>query len=275
MNFAEIVVKNCRKTAVKRALMKLLLFAILMGIAISASAGNDKLVEIGTRPDVTVPFYYMKSNGAKASVILLSGGGGNIGIKDGIPTSKNFLVRSRDYFVSNGFNVAVIGTPSDKEELDGSFRTSAEHIEDIKRVITFLKKDAGVPVWLVGTSMGTISATAVATTTDKDELAGIVLTSSVTSPKRVGAVPFQKLDKIHVPVLVTHHELDACKICVPNDIPLIINGLKNSPVKKELYVKGGANPKGDPCQALHWHGFIGMEKEMVDIISGWIKNPVP
>lgn len=23
----------------------------------------------------------------------------------------------------------------------------------------------------------------------------------------------------------------------------------------------------------HWHGYIGMEKEAVDTISGWIKNP--
>ena len=183
-------------------------------------------------------------------------------MKNGIPTSNNFLVRSRDYFTTNGFNVAVVGKPSDKDDLDGSFRSSAEHIEDIKKVIAYLKKDAGIPVWLVGTSMGTISAAAVAISVGKDELGGIVLTSSITSMKKVGAVPYQKLENIRIPVLITHHELDACKVCVPGDVPQIMRGLKNAPVKKQVYVKGGANPKGDPCHALHWHGFIGMEKEI-------------
>jgi hypothetical protein len=77
-----------------------------------------------------------------------------------------------------------------------------------------------------------------------------------------------------VPVLVVHHEFDECKVCVPNEVFQIVRGLKNAPIKKEVYVKGGANPTGDPCEALHWHGFIGMEKEVVDLISGGIKNPV-
>lgn len=33
-----------------------------------------------------------------------------------------------------------------------------------------------------------------------------------------------------------------------------------------------ALPGGDPCEAQHWHGFIGMEHEVVDQIAGWIKN---
>jgi len=253
--------------------VRLILSIIMLLLAMPCFAETDKLVTIDTRPDITVSFYYMKREGAKASIVLLTGGSGGIGVKNGIPTSNNFLVRSRDYFTTNGFNVAVVGKPSDKDDLDGSFRSSAEHIEDIKKVIAYLKKDAGIPVWLVGTSMGTISAAAVAISVGKDELGGIVLTSSITSMKKVGAVPYQKLENIRIPVLITHHELDACKVCVPGDAPQIVRGLKNAPVKKEVYVNGGANPKGDPCQALHWHGFIGMEKEMVDIISDWIKHP--
>jgi hypothetical protein len=46
-------------------------------------------------------------------------------------------------------------------------------------------------------------------------------------------------------------------------------------VKKLVMVDGGGDPRGDPCEALHWHGFIGMEKEAVDIIGDWIKNPGP
>ena len=106
-----------------------------------------------------------------------------------------------------------------------------------------------------------------------DELGGIVLTSSITDQKKVGAVPFQELDAIRVPVLVVHHESDACSHCLPGDVPLIYQRLKNAPIKKMVYVRGGGNPKGDPCGPLHWHGYIGIEKEVVDLISNWIKNP--
>lgn len=254
--------------------MRILLAIIIFFLASPTFANNDKLIRIDTRQGVTVPFYYMKRDGAKATVLLLTGGAGGIGMKNGIPTSNNFLVRSRDLFAANDFNIAVVGRPSDKDDLDGSFRTSAEHIEDLRRLVAFLKKDAGLPVWVIGTSMGTISATALAAVAVNEEVGGIVLTSSVTQ-KKIGAVPEQRLEAIRVPVLVVHHEFDECKICVPGDIPQIIRRLKNTLIKKVVFVKGGANPTGNPCEALHWHGFIGMEKEVVDLISSWIKNPAP
>jgi len=254
--------------------VRILLAALLLSASTAAFAEGDTLVRLDTRPGVSVSFYYMKRDGAPATVILLPGGGGGIGLKDGVPTSENFLVRTRDDFTANGFSVAVVGRPSDKE-LDYEFRISAEHIQDLRRVVSYLKKDTGLPVWLVGTSRGTISATAGAIAFGNEELAGIVLTSSVTSSKRTGAVPTQRLDAIRIPVLVLHHEKDACAIAKPGEVSLITVRLKNAPVKKQIMVRGGANPQGDPCEALHWHGFIGMEKEAVDIIAGWIRNPKP
>lgn len=269
-----LILSNFPAYFILRGTMRLILSLIILLFAVPSFAESDRIVTIDTRPGVTVSFYNMKREGAKAFVVLLPGGSGDIDIKDGIPTSKNFLVRSREYFATNGFNVAVVGKPSDKDDLDGSFRISPDHVEDLKRIVAFLKKDAGVPVWIVGTSMGTISATAVATAVNIEELGGIVLTSSVTS-RRIGAVPLQILESIRVPVLVVHHKFDECWVCVPSEVSQIIRGLKNAPIKKEVYVKGGASPVGNPCQALHWHGFIGMEKEVVDLISNWIKNPVP
>ena len=237
--------------------------------------GEDHMKNIPTREGVTISFYYMKRDGATASVILLPGGVGGIGVKEGIPTSSNFLVRSRDFFAENGFNVAVVGIPSDRDGLTETFRVSPEHMEDLRHVALFLKKQSGVPVWIVGTSMGTISATAAAINLKGNYLQGIVLTSSVTSQKRTGAVPWQELDKVTIPTLVVHHEFDGCKICVPSEVSEIVRRLKNAPVKKELYVSGGDGAKGNPCEALHYHGYIGMEKDVIDLISSWIKKPTP
>lgn len=244
-------------------------------LATPSLAAENRLVELSTRPGVSISFYYMKQDACKATVVLLPGGSGSIGMKNGVPAANNFLVRSRDYFAATGLNVALVETPSDQDDLDYSFRISPEHIEDLRHVAVFLKKDAGLPVWLVGTSRGTISATAAAIAFGNEELAGIVLTSSVTSKKKSGAVPYQILELISIPVLVLHHEYDGCKVCDPRDASLITRGLKNAPVKKAILVAGGANPRGDPCKGSHWHGFVGMEKEAVEIISNWIKKPTP
>jgi pimeloyl-ACP methyl ester carboxylesterase len=254
--------------------VRILLAALLLSASTTAFADEDTLVRLDTRPGVSVSIYYMKRDGAPATVVLLPGGAGGIGLKDGVPTSNNFLVRTRDNFTANGFNVAVVGRPSD-QELDYEFRISPEHIQDLHQVVSYLKKDTGLPVWLVGTSRGTISATAGAIAFGNEELAGVVLTASVTSSNRTGAVPTQKLATIRIPVLVVHHEKDACVIAKPGEVSLITRGLKNAPLKKQIMVRGGANPQGDRCEALHWHGFIGMERELVDTISRWIKNPTP
>lgn len=254
--------------------MRILLVGLLLAASTVAFAAEDRLIKLETRPGVSVSFYYMKRDGALATVVLLPGGGGGIGLKGGVPTSQNFLVRTRDHFAANGLNVAVVNRPSDKA-LDYEFRTTSEHIQDLRQVVGYVKKDTGLPVWLVGTSRGTISATAAAIAFGNEDLAGIVLTSSVTSPKKTGAVPAQKLEAIRIPVLVLHHEKDACAVTRPREVPWITSGLKNAPVKKQIMVGGGANPVGDPCEGLHWHGFIGMEKEAVDIIAAWIKDPKP
>lgn len=255
--------------------MKRFAIALLtLGFFAQALAG-DRLVKLETRTDVTVPVYYMKRANASATLVLLPGGAGGLGqIVDGKPSSQNFLIRSRDHFADAGLNVAVLGRPSDKIELDYSDRISREHMTDILAVVAHLKKDSGLPVWLVGTSRGTVSATAAAIAF-QNQLAGIVLTSSVVSYKKTGAVPTQNLAAIHIPVLVVHHEKDSCKFCAPHEVPAILRGLTNSPLKKLVIVGEGDDPQGDPCEPLHYHGFIGAEKITVKHITDWIKKPAP
>ena len=91
--------------------------------------------------------------------------------------------------------------------------------------------------------------------------------------KKIGAVPTQDIASIKIPVLVLHHEQDGCALCRPHEVPAIVKGLKNAPVKKLMMVNGGGNPSGDPCEAMHYHGFVGTEKEAVAMITDWIKKP--
>ena len=52
-------------------------------------------------------------------------------------------------------------------------------------------------------------------------------------------------------------------------------GLAKAPVRKLVIVSVGSNPRGDPCEALHRHGYIGMESEAVGIITDLIRIPQP
>ena len=251
-------------------------FALLLPLWLTTAPvqAADRLLRLETRPGVTVPVYYMQRPGATATLILLPGGAGGFGaLVDGQPSGLNFLVRSREYFAAAGFNVAVMSRASDKSDLTTAERLSEDHLQDIKQLVDYLKADSGLPVWLVGTSRGTVSATAAAVKFGNADLAGIVLSSSIVRFKIAGALPRQDLAAIRIPVLVLHHAQDACSACQPFEVPAIISGLKNAPFRQLLLVNGGGNPSGDPCEALHFHGYIGMENEAVGLITDWIKQP--
>jgi pimeloyl-ACP methyl ester carboxylesterase len=255
-------------TAMRRALLVLLAAATIANAA-------DRLVSIDTRPGVRVGYWLMERPAATATVMLLPGGEGGIGYKGGMLTSRNFLVRSRDLFAAEGFNVAVVGKPTDHDDLDLVFRAGADHVEDLRVIAERLKTQLGKPVWLVGTSRGTVSAAAAAEMLDPATVAGIVLTSSVTYVRSAPAVPTMALQNIRVPVLVMHHKRDACKTCDPREAHLITERLTGAPVKKLLLVDGGEGAHGDPCEPMHYHGYIGMEKEAVAAIAAFIARPAP
>lgn len=244
-------------------------------LVVQLAHAEGTLFKVPTRLDVKTTLFWEPVEGAKANVFLFPGGGGGFGsVENGKATSNNFLVRSAPYFTANGFNVAIFGRPSDSDDLDYADRISDTHMIDVRKVLDIVKTKSTAPIWIVGTSRGTVSATATAIQM-QGEIAGLVLTSSVVNYKKPGAVPRQDLAAIKVPVLVLHHSKDACIHCRPDDVPATFNGFRNAPVKKLVFVDGGANPTGDVCAGLHHHGFVGMEKEAVDIIAGWVINPAP
>ena len=242
--------------------------------ALAQEVPTGQVIQVESR-GVKVPIYAVWKADAVASVVLYSGGAGGYGriAEDGWPSSGNFLIRSGKLWASHPFNLVMVGRPADIPDLDGAVRTGEQHAQDNVAIFRAIKLKSGAPIWVVGTSMGTISATAAAIQDKDNLLSGVVLTSSITSYRVPGAVRRQDLARIRIPVLVVHHEKDACKVCTPYEAKDIAGDLKNSPLKKTVLVNGGSGATGDPCEAKHWHGYIGMEKEVVDLIAAWIKNP--
>ena len=272
----ELVRNRLGIEAVWSACQRFCIAALLFALSVPAGA-EEVLLHIDTREGVTVPVYRIQVDHPAATVVLLSGGPGGFGkVVDGKPSSANFLIRSRALFAKAGFNVVAMGKASDNADLTNTRnRLAPEHLQDIRAVVNYLKKEGDIPVWLVGTSLGTISATAAAISFGNDHLAGLVLTSSIVSRSKEGAVPTLDLASIRIPVLVLHNANDACKFCSPDEVPQIVRGLKSAPVVKQIMVSGGTGATGNPCDALHYHGYIGMEGAVVEQIAAWIKSPSP
>jgi len=252
------------------------LAALAAAIALPALAAfSERVADVPTRPGVTQRLLLIEPPGAKALVVLYAGGHGGLQIS---PQGAmgwgrgNFLIRSRQLFAEKGLMVAVVDAPSDRQDgayFDG-FRQTREALEDARILIGWLRERAKLPVWLVGTSRGTQSAAYIATELQgRDAPDGIVLTSTVLTDKRERAVLDMPLGRITVPVLVVHHENDQCASSLFSGVSWLMRGLSASARKDLIAMRGGEN-KGDPCEAFAYHGYNGLERDVVARIAAWI-----
>ncbi len=255
-------------------LIKKLAATFLFAMSVVASAQTTQVVDIPTRPGVTQRVIVMNPPEAKAAVVLLPGGHGGLQIQ---PSGAmkwgegNFLIRTRQLFADRGLTVVVVDAPSDRQSPPylAGFRQTAEHTADLKAVIAWLRKTSTIPVWLVGTSRGTQSAAYVATElSGADGPDGVVLTSTILV-EGGRPVPAMPLDRIRIPVLVVHHEQDGCALCPFSEVPAMMAKLTNTPRSQVLAFKGGQS-RGDPCEALAYHGFNGLEAEVVRQVAEWV-----
>lgn len=236
----------------------------------------SEFVSLETRDGVKQNFRLLMGNKPVASVILFAGGKGKIGVnKWGIKKTGNFLVRTRKMFAGHGLMVAVVDAPSDMKGpmgMKGGFRDTEEHVKDIDAVIAYMRRQTDIPVWLVGTSRGTESATNVAIySSQKPD--GLVLTSSMSESNGKGrAVTEMVLENIKVPVLIVAHENDACWVTPPEGAEEIRKMLSNAPKAEVRYFTGGKKAVSKPCRAKSEHGFYGIEKEVVSYIAKFVKN---
>jgi hypothetical protein len=244
---------------------------------------GQSVIDLDTRPGVTVRYLALAPAQPKAAVLLFTGGAGVAKIPDdpgvGYSRKGNFLVRSREYFREHGLFVGVIDVPSDHRDGYGAFRATAEHPEDIAAVIADMRKRApGVPVWVIGTSKGTISVADAAVRLPKGKGAdGLVLTSTITRPAGRNSGPGGQqtvfdfdLASITIPTLIVGHRADGCFVTPFIDAESLRSKFTKAPSTGLLAVSGGSPPESTDCEALAAHGYFGIEREVVDAIADWI-----
>lgn len=233
-------------------------------------------VVVSMRERAEQVFLFMKAKRPAASVILFSGGGGEIKIEDGvIERDTNFLFRSRFRFAAERFNVAIVDSPSDYRNLRGA-RNTYFHALDIKGVIAYLREASNVPVWLIGTSRGTISAANAASRLKEGGADGLVLTATVFEPSGGGGtITDIDPESITIPTLFVHHKKDRCRVTLYAAVAPHMRNLKNASKVEQIAFEGGSPPQGSHCGSSSAHGFIGLEDEVVHAIGNWIKANNP
>jgi len=253
---------------------------LLAALVAAAPVAAHEMVSVASREGVTQSFVILDTGGVKpqAIALLYTGGGGRIDLHQEAGEVKfrphNFLVRAAPDFARNGVLPVAIDAPSDENELSDGYRGGKAQTTDARAVLAELQRRyPGMPIYLVGTSRGTISA-AVLGRELGGEVAGVVLTSTMfgSSNMRRQAPNLRGFDydAIRTRVLFVHHRADACEqtpyasaVRLADRYPLVS-------------VNGGKPAESGPCEPYAAHGYFGREAETAAAIAAWmLGRPIP
>lgn len=254
----------------------------LLSAPIAVQAADQSIEKMKTRKGGMFRVLTLDPGEHFAAAVLLQGGKGRLGIKDDFMKGgkKNLLINFREKFADAGVLVAIGDAPRDHYKGQGmrgdEFRLSQEHADDVGAVIKKLRSQTDKPVWLIGTSRGSISAVNAANRLSGDAAPdGIVLTASVVTTTAKGWPNTFDVDlsKIAVPVLITHHEDDGCPSSPYGRATDLELAFPSSPSVKFITYTGGE--KGDSknrCNRLSPHGYLGQEDKAIQDIIDWLKQ---
>ena len=236
---------------------------IALGLGFAPAAWSQQHFDLPSRPGVSQPIDLSEAAHPIASAILYPGGAGVIS-----HVRNNFLIRVAGAFAAAGVTAAVADAPSDHAGgLSDEVRAGDAQAADATAIVAFLRSRATVPVWLIGTSRGSISAANAAVRLGPPSIAGVVLTSSVWAGG-MSAVP---VNRLHVPVLIVHNRANSCRLSPFAGAEQAYAAITTAPAKQLIAVAGGWL-RGDPCDAYSPHGYREIEDQVVPPIVAWIRS---
>ena len=135
---------------------------------------------------------------------------------------------------------------------------------DLARGVQFMAQ-LKAPVTIIATSRGTIRTAAGIARGAKPN--ALVLTSGFLSAQS-GSVPnvisILGTPSVLPPTLVIHHNDDGCKFTQPAGVAPFIAW---SAGRAHAVWLSGGNSVGDPCEARAYHGFNGLDEEVVTLAA--------
>ena len=243
---------------------------------------NEEIVSVdlsGDRKQVGVYTTNSSSKNPTRLAVLLPGYPSVVRpiVENGVMTnsrlSGNFLIRSRQFLVDETIASLIVDCQSDSGDLCSStYQASQQRQEDVDKLIAEVKRRTPSisEVWLIGTSMGTISSSFMPIH-NPSGYAGAIHTASITEPyarnsyRELGGFDYKKTT---VPQYFVHHAADPCFLTTYAGAKSITDKYK-IPL---ITVTGGSDFKGDACKAFTEHGFRGKEKDVMRNIGVIIKT---
>lgn len=185
----------------------------------------------------------------------------------------NFLIRSRRHWLDDETLVISVDAPSDQwAGFSQVFRQEPRYGADVAALLTEASRRYRLADWTwVGTSEGTVSAFHAARM-NPGLVQRLILTSSLFLAAGHGpGMSGVNWNEMKARLLWVHHADDGCRF-TPYRSAQQHAEMTRSPL---LTVHGGGPPRGAFCEPYSHHGFIGIERETVLAMRGWIKTGVP
>lgn len=259
-----------------------MLTLLLLGAGTAARA--EDVAEIPTRPGISVRALVDLPGGANGAVVLLAGGHGHLQLTAGGAIGwggQNALVRTRSLYRRAGYAVAVPDLAPDMVAGVGvvpGYRLSPAHAQDLGAVIAWMRPHAGSgPVVLIGTSRGTLSAANAVTRlgAGPQRPDAIVLTAGLLMMEQgADELSIQRnlrdISRATQPFLLVHHVSDSCRLTPPSGPERFRPLLQAARSVDIVMISGSGVPRGNPCEAQHYHGFVGQDQAVTDAITAWI-----
>ena len=259
--------------------MKLLAAALLLLPQLGFTQSMERgMFTVPTRSGVTQSFFVAGMGDVKqlAVAIVYTGGWGTLNLRQEGGQVKfgqaNFLVRTRGDLIRNGIQPVLVDVPSDERTgVPDTYRFSDKQVADTRAILAEIRKRSpSLPIFILTTSRSTLSGVNLARSLGPDEVAGVVLSSSIIASGGPGSYSLSgiNLKSAKVPLLVVHHRADTCRATPYGPMARAAEGL---PL---ISVQGGKAPESDPCEPFSAHGYYGKEAETVDAIAAWmLKKP--
>jgi predicted esterase len=248
---ADAIANSFRRAPLQHAILLLLTTFTILTVPDAAIASTTEVVDL----DGDRAVFIRPDGPAAGSVILIPGGSTMLDINASgtrFGNGKNFGVRTRAQYVAAGYVAILVHDPTGLAAAIARARTLAR------------------PVFLVGTSNGTMVAASNASTLGSDGPDGVVLTSSITvNAAGRGTVLDSLLEQIGVPVLIVANSRDAYPASPSSGAQRIAARLRPAQVTA-ISVSSVAGRSG-PCNAPAPYGYFGRETQTVSQIIAWIK----
>lgn len=253
--------------------MALLLLPFPVSAQREAAIAGERAVNLPLGNGLNQRVLYDAPARPRATLIMLPGGTGEVGVRrdSDLRHDDNFVVRTRATWVSRGYAVLIPDT-IDQANLRG-IRSSPGYGQVVGRLVAYAHARTVAPVFLLGTSQGTIAAMNGAAHAAPGLISGLVLTEAVSVPGRLSTETVFDADPegVRVPALVVANSSDACDVAPPPMARRIAAAMTHSPQARVLMVDGGMPQSGKPCGSLSPHGYYGIERHVISAICAWVR----